>query len=91
MLGREFELAALLKHIKDEGIKNVVHVTADVHYAAAFYFNPEKATGFSDFSPFYEFVIGPTHAGAFGPNELLDNTFGPMTLFERGPLTLGFG
>jgi alkaline phosphatase D len=31
---------------------------------------------FKDFLPFYEFVIGPIHSGAFGPGSL-DGSFGP--------------
>lgn len=80
-LGRELEMAELLRFIKDHNIKNVVWFTADVHYCAAHYYSPEKAV-FKDFSPFYEFVAGPLNAGSFGPNTL-DNTFGPEVLFER--------
>ena len=31
-LGRELEIARLLKAIKDHGVKNVVFLTGDVHY-----------------------------------------------------------
>jgi alkaline phosphatase D len=58
-----------------------VWLTADVHYAAAHYYNPDKAQ-FQEFDPFWEFVAGPLHAGTFGPNEL-DNTFGPEVKFAR--------
>jgi alkaline phosphatase D len=58
-----------------------VWLTADVHYAAAHYYNPDKAQ-FQDFQPFWEFVAGPLHAGTFGPNEL-DNTFGPEVRFVK--------
>ena len=37
-----------------------------------------------DFTPFWEFVSGPAHAGAFGPNAL-DATFGPDTAFVHAP------
>ena len=40
--GRELEVASLLKFIKQHDIKNVVWVTADVHYASATYYSPEK-------------------------------------------------
>jgi alkaline phosphatase D len=73
--GRELEIAELLRFIKASGIVNTVWLTADVHYAAAHYYNPNKAQ-FQDFDPFWEFISGPLHAGTFGPNEL-DNTFGP--------------
>jgi len=58
-----------LRFIKTSGIVNTVWLTADVHYAAAHYYNPDKAQ-FQEFDPFWEFVSGPLHAGTFGPNEL---------------------
>lgn len=79
-LGRELEFADLLRFIKQKNIKNVVWLTADVHYAAAHYYDPNKAQ-FTDFNPFWEFVAGPLNAGNFGPNEL-DNTFGPQVKFQ---------
>ncbi len=82
-LGRELEFADLLKFIKDNGIRNVVFLTADVHYTAAHYYDPTKAQ-FQDFAPFWEFVSGPLNAGTFGPNEL-DNTFGPQLVFVKAP------
>ncbi|HSF32839.1 MAG TPA: alkaline phosphatase D family protein [Candidatus Tectomicrobia bacterium] len=78
-LGRELELAGLLGFIRANDIGNVVWLTADVHYAAAHYYDPAKAQ-FSDFKPFWEFVAGPLHAGTFGPNKL-DYTFGPEVKF----------
>lgn len=78
-LGRELELARLLKAIKDKGIKNVVFLTADVHYCAAHHYSPERAA-FSDFNEFWEFVAGPVNAGSFGPNQM-DGTFGPKVEF----------
>ncbi|SON57330.1 Alkaline phosphatase D precursor [Hartmannibacter diazotrophicus] len=82
-LGRELEFADLLKFIKDETIANTVWLTADVHYTAAHYYNPEKAA-FQDFDPFWEFVSGPLHAGTFGPGEL-DQTFGPELKYVKAP------
>jgi alkaline phosphatase D len=78
-LGRELEIAALLKFIKDKAIQNVVFITADVHYAAAHYYDPAAAK-FTEFNPFWEFVAGPAHAGTFGPGQL-DPTFGPQLKF----------
>jgi alkaline phosphatase D len=78
-LGREREIAALLKFIRDRRIRNVVWITADVHYCAAHHYSPARAT-FQDFDPFWEFVGGPMHAGTFGPNGL-DATFGPEVRF----------
>ena len=82
-LGREIEIARVLKFIKDRKIRNVVWVTADVHYCAAHHYAPERAR-FTEFDPFWEFVGGPLHAGSFGPNEL-DRTFGPEVRFVGIP------
>jgi alkaline phosphatase D len=82
-MGRELEVAELLRFIKTAGIDNTVWFTADVHYTAAHYYNPEKAR-FQDFEPFWEFVSGPLHAGTFGPNDL-DATFGPEVRYVKGP------
>ena len=81
VLGREFELAELLAFMKAEGINNTVWLTADVHYAAAHFYDPAKAR-FKDFEPFWEFVAGPLNAGSFGPHEL-DDTFGPQVIFQK--------
>ena len=78
-LGRELEIAGLLKFLKERAIRNVVWITADVHYCAAHRYSPNGA-GFSEFDPFWEFVGGPLHAGTFGPSEL-DRTFGPDVKF----------
>lgn len=81
--GRELEMVELLSFIKRERIENVVWLTADVHYCAAHYYNPNNAV-FQDFEPFWEFVAGPLNAGSFGPGEL-DNTFGPEVAFHMPP------
>ena len=78
-LGRELEIADLLRFIRDEQIDNVVWITGDVHYAAAHHYDPARAR-FTEFDPFWEFVAGPLHAGTFGPNAL-DATFGPEVRF----------
>jgi len=82
-LGRELEFAGLLRFIKTHNIQNVVFFTADVHYTAAHYYDPEKAQ-FQDFLPFWEFVSGPLNAGTFGPGKM-DNTFGPQVRFFKAP------
>ncbi|HEY4141241.1 MAG TPA: alkaline phosphatase D family protein [Pseudolabrys sp.] len=82
-LGRELEIADLLSFIKHAGVKNTVWLTADVHYTAAHYYDPNKAA-FQDFEPFWEFVSGPLHAGTFGPNQL-DKTFGPQLMYIKAP------
>ena len=42
-LGRELEIADLLRFIRDRKIRNVVFVTGDVHYAAAHHYDPARA------------------------------------------------
>ncbi len=83
VLGREFEIAELLRFVKTNGIRHLVWFTADVHYCAAHYYSPAAAR-FREFEPFWEFVAGPLHAGAFGPNSL-DDTFGPKVMFQKAP------
>ena len=79
ILGRENELTRIFRTIKENSIENVVSITSDVHFTAAISYNPEDAV-YKEFDPFYEFVIGPIHAGSFGPGEL-DGTFGPTYEF----------
>jgi alkaline phosphatase D len=81
--GREFEFAELLSHLKRRKVRNVVWLTADVHYCAAHYYDPSRAA-FRDFDGFWEFVAGPLNAGSFGPNTL-DGTFGPQVVFYKAP------
>jgi alkaline phosphatase D len=89
-LGREHEIAQLLRFIRRHRIRNVVWVTAGVHYAAAHRYDPDRAQ-FKNFDPFYEFVAGPLHAGTGLPCQL-DNTFGPRVLYNSSAaLTTTFG
>lgn len=81
-LGRERELADVLVALKARGVKNVAWVTADVHYAAAHFFDPQRAG--LDYHPFWEFVAGPIHAGTFGPNDL-DPSLGPELKYIWAP------
>ncbi len=81
--GRELEIADILAFVKRARIANTVWLTADVHYTAAHYYDPNRAV-FQDFEPFWEFVSGPIHAGTFGPNQL-DNTFGPQLVYIKAP------
>jgi alkaline phosphatase D len=78
-LGRELEVAGLLRTLEERRVRNVVFVTGDVHYAAAHRYDPARAR-FTRFEPFWEFVAGPLHAGTFGP-AALDPTFGPEVRF----------
>ena len=81
-LGREFEIADVLSFIKHAGVRNTVWITADMHYTAAHYYDPNRAA-FQDFEPFWEFVSGPIHAGTWGPGQL-DSTFGPAVMYQNG-------
>lgn len=82
-LGRELQVASVLSALRRHDVRNVVWLTADVHYTAAHHYSPERAA-FTDFLPFWEFVSGPLNAGAFGPNAL-DATFGPEAVFVHAP------
>ncbi|SCK51915.1 alkaline phosphatase D [Streptomyces sp. WMMB 714] len=82
-LGRELQLAELLRHIKTERITGTVWFTTDVHYTCAQHYEPERAA-FKDFEPFWEFVSGPLNAGGF-PALKLDGTFGPTQPFVKAP------
>jgi len=82
-LGRELEIADLLAFIRREGIRNIVWLTADVHYCAAHHYSPDRAA-FKDFDSFWEFVASPLHAGAFGPGKP-DGTFGLDVVFQKAP------
>jgi alkaline phosphatase D len=81
--GREHEIAWVLRELKRRRVRNTVWLTADVHYTAAHHYSPDRAA-VGDFDPFWEFVSGPLHAGAFGPNKL-DPTFGPQAVFVNAP------
>jgi alkaline phosphatase D len=83
-LGREAELARVLAAIRRHRVRNVVWVTADVHYTAAHHYSPERAS-FTDFDPFWEFVSGPLASSPFwAKDNELDGTFGPRVEFSRG-------
>ncbi|HEX6215177.1 MAG TPA: alkaline phosphatase D family protein [Vicinamibacterales bacterium] len=84
--GREIEIAALLRTLQERRVRNVVWITADVHYCAAHHFDPNRATS-KDFDPFWEFVAGPAHAGTFAPG-VIDRTFGPEVRFTGTPANL---
>lgn len=85
-LGRELELSAVLAGIAARGVKNVIWLTADVHYAAAHHFDPSRATlgDTPPFHAFWEFVAGPLHAISGDPKPL-DPTFGPELRFQWAP------
>ncbi|WP_210586019.1 alkaline phosphatase [Streptomyces sp. GESEQ-35] len=82
-LGRELQIAELLRFIKHRRITGTVWLTADVHHTSAQHYQPSRAA-FTDFEPFWEFVSGPLNAGAF-PANALDGTFGPDRVFVKAP------
>lgn len=65
-LGRELQIAELLRFIKHRKVTGTLWLTADVHYTSAQHYAPERAA-FKDFAPFWEFVSGPLAAGDFRP------------------------
>ncbi|WP_151772205.1 alkaline phosphatase D family protein [Streptomyces abyssomicinicus] len=82
-LGRELQIAELLRFVKHRRITGTVWLTADVHHTSAQHYRPSRAA-FTDFEPFWEFVSGPLNAGAF-PASSLDGTFGPERVFVKAP------
>ncbi|MEU8352173.1 alkaline phosphatase D family protein [Streptomyces sp. NPDC048845] len=82
-LGRELQIAELLRHVKHHRITGTVWLTADVHHTSAQHYDPSRAA-FKDFAPFWEFVSGPLNAGGFPASEL-DGTFGPERKFVKAP------
>lgn len=82
-LGRELQIAELLRFVKHRRITGTVWLTADVHHTSAQHYDPSRAA-FKDFEPFWEFVSGPLNAGAFPASEL-DGTFGPDRVFVKAP------
>jgi alkaline phosphatase D len=82
-LGRELQIAELLRHIKHDRITGTLWLTADVHYTSAQHYDPSRAA-FQDFEPFWEFVSGPLAAGGFQAVKL-DATFGPEQSFVKAP------
>ncbi|NJQ01603.1 alkaline phosphatase D family protein [Streptomyces zingiberis] len=82
-LGRELQIAEVLRHIRDRRITGTVWLTADVHHTTAIHYDPARAA-FQDFAPFWEFVSGPLNAGGF-PATALDGTFGPRRVFLKAP------
>ena len=79
--GRGLEFADLLSFIKHAGIRNTLWLTADMHYTAAHYYDPNRAV-FQDFEPFWEFVSGPIHAGTWTPVPM-ECSFGLQVVFQK--------
>ena len=85
-LGRELELADLLSFIRQHRVRNLVWITADVHYTSAHRYDPRVAE-FKSFLPFWELVAGPLHAGTFGRSRP-DPTFGCTPVYVGVPENL---
>ena len=79
--GRALDIADVLSFIKHAGIRNTAWITAEIHYTAAHYYDPNRAV-FQDFEPFWEFVSGPIHAGTWTPIAL-DRVFGPQVIYQK--------
>lgn len=79
--GFESEAALILRHAYDHGMRNLIWITTDVHFATGFLYRPIGED--RDFAV-HEFVSGPMNAGVF-PHEKLDQTFRPERLFFWGP------
>lgn len=79
--GFERELLALLEQLRHAEVRNLVWLTTDVHFAAAF-----RHTPFDDAPWFrlYEFASGPLNAGLF-PNPRVDATLNPERLLYYAP------
>jgi alkaline phosphatase D len=79
--GFENELRSILTALHERGVRHLVFLTTDVHFATAFRYTP-----FPDDRSFvfHEFISGPLNAGVF-PQLATDPTFGPERLFVHGP------
>jgi alkaline phosphatase D len=87
--GREAQLAELLSFIKARRIANTVWISADVHFASAVHYHPDRAA-YQDFEPFWEIVAGPINAGTGNlASTAVDSTFGPQVVHTTvpGPIT----
>lgn len=79
--GSERELARLLRSFRDRGVRRLVWLTTDVHFATGLAYTPFPET--PEFRV-YEFSAGPLGAMLL-PNQAKDETFHPERLFFFGP------
>jgi alkaline phosphatase D len=79
--GFENELRDIVRFLHEEGIRNVVWITTDVHFGEVFRYTP-----FPDDPGFrlHEVVVGPLNSGIF-PTREFDTTLNPERLFFFGP------
>jgi len=77
------EARELLRRARDAGVRNLVWITTDVHFATGFRYTP-----FADDPEFtvYELICGPLHAGVF-PRPDFDPSLHPERLYFWGPPT----
>jgi alkaline phosphatase D len=71
------ERDAIVRALRERGVRNLVVLAADVHHAELIRHHPAP-----EFS-FHEFIAGPL-AAAFGRPRPLDQALGPRSLFARG-------
>jgi alkaline phosphatase D len=78
--GYERELEAMWRTFRDRGVKNLVWITTDVHFATGFAYHP-----FPETPSFivYEFSAGPLGAMLL-PTHAVDESFHPERLFFFG-------
>lgn len=79
--GREHEATALFTAFRDAGVKNLVWLAADVHFAQGARLDPFRDGSFVC----HEFISGPLSAIRSAPPPL-DATFNPTVLFAEGDL-----
>ena len=85
--GFERELVELLTFMREQGERNLVFVTTDVHFAEIFRYTPfPEDPGFQ----VHEGVTGPMNAGLF-PNRNYDLSLGTESLFFYGPESADVG
>ncbi len=79
--GFEHELIEILRSFAKAGVRNIVFISADVHFASGFVYSP-----FAEHPEFvfHEFVTGPLNAGLF-PHRDYDLSLKPKRLFFYGP------
>lgn len=79
--GFERELRSVFGALDAAGVRNLVWLTADVHFATGFRLRPlPESPGFVT----HEWVVGPLSAGIF-PTDAMDPTFAPQRLFMHAP------
>ena len=77
--GFQQELGHLLAYARQSGVRNLLWLTTDVHFASVFAYQP-----FGDDFRFHEVVVGPLNAGLF-PKVEFDRSLRPERLFFHGP------